>query len=124
MPVSLEKDLRHHHTIDDDGYNRGRDLLVEAAQLGGRWKIWKWKAKVQYADDLLAAGRRGINHDIDQDGRVAILTVHRVIEIGAYSIPFNPSFLRLPSQLYTHFISILSPLFHFMRMIVSVNIGW
>ncbi|MCO5585309.1 hypothetical protein L7F22_039242 [Adiantum nelumboides] len=124
LAVSLEKDLRHHHTIDDDGYNRGRDLLVEAAQLGGRWKIWKWKAKVQYEDDLLAAGRRGINHDIDQDGRVAILTVHRVIEIGMFSIPLNPSWIRLPGQLYTQFTSFFTPIFHLMRWLVSVNVGW
>jgi hypothetical protein len=77
--------LRRHHTIDSDGYNHGRNLLVEAAIAGGRWKIWRWKAKVTWADDLLDAGKRGINHEIEQDGRVAILTVDRVIDI-----PFMP----------------------------------
>ncbi|UZJ56810.1 hypothetical protein CBS101457_006130 [Exobasidium rhododendri] len=81
LAVSKEKDLRHHHTIDTNGYNNGRNLLVEAAIRGGRWKIWKWKAKVSWNDELLDAGKRGINHDIEQDGRVAVLTVERVIDI-------------------------------------------
>jgi hypothetical protein len=79
--LSLEQDLRHHHTIDLNGYNNGRDLLVQAAIQGGRWKIWKWKARVSWNDELLDAGKKGINHEIEQDGRVAILTVDRVIDI-------------------------------------------
>jgi hypothetical protein len=70
-----------------NGYNQGRDLLVEAAIQGGRWKIWKWKARVHWNDSLLDAGKRGINHDIEQDGRVAVLTVDRVIDI-----PLLPDF--------------------------------
>jgi hypothetical protein len=75
------QNLRHRHTIDANGYNYGRDLLVEAAIAGGRWKIWKWKAKVTWIDNLLDAGKRGINHEIEQDGRVAVLHVDRVIDI-------------------------------------------
>ncbi|EPQ32033.1 uncharacterized protein PFL1_00231 [Pseudozyma flocculosa PF-1] len=80
LAVSKEKNLKYHHTIDKDGYNLGRDLLVEAAQRGGKWQNWRWKANVEWADDLLQKGRRGINHNIPQDGRTAILTVYRVID--------------------------------------------
>lgn len=57
--VSKEKNLRRHHTIDHDGYNVGRDLLVEAAIKGGVWKTWQWKAKVEWVDGLLEMGRHG-----------------------------------------------------------------
>lgn len=103
---AFPQDLRHHHTIEEDGYNRGRDALVEAAQIGGRWKIWKWKAKVKWENNLLTAGRRGINHDIAQDGRVAILNVYRVFGIGSLEIPYDPRYFALPDKL-PNFLTLL-----------------
>lgn len=78
---SHPQNLQHHHTIDRDGYNNGRDLLVEAAERGGKWKIWQWKATTEWVDGLLEQGRHGINHNISQDGRVAVLNVQRVVDV-------------------------------------------
>ncbi|KIS71721.1 uncharacterized protein UMAG_00159 [Mycosarcoma maydis] len=78
LAVSKEKNLKYHHTIDQDGYNAGRDLLVAAAERGGKWNNVYYKAEVEWVDGLLEAGRHGINHNIGQDGRTAILTVKKV----------------------------------------------
>ncbi|EST09788.1 hypothetical protein PSEUBRA_000172 [Kalmanozyma brasiliensis GHG001] len=78
LAVSKEKNLKYHHTIDRDGYNVGRDLLVAAAERGGRWNSVYYKADVEWIDGLLEAGRHGINHNIGQDGRTAVLTVRKV----------------------------------------------
>ena len=37
-----------------------------------------WKADVTWERGLLDAGRRGLNHNITIDGRVAVLTVRRL----------------------------------------------
>lgn len=79
--------------ISKDGYNLGRDWLVEKALMGGRWKGFWWKAEVEWREGLLNPGKEGgrwfssihadadgivgVNHGIAQDGRVAILTVNR-----------------------------------------------
>ncbi|KIJ99520.1 hypothetical protein K443DRAFT_170677 [Laccaria amethystina LaAM-08-1] len=76
--ASKELDSSKHHTIVPNGYNLGRDWLVDRAVEGGRWKGRWWKAEVEYRTDLLEAGRKGVNHHIAQDGRVAILTVNRL----------------------------------------------
>ncbi|GAC96769.1 hypothetical protein PHSY_004353 [Pseudozyma hubeiensis SY62] len=78
LAVSKEKNLKYHHTIDRDGYNVGRDLLVAAAERGGKWNNVYYKADVEWVDGLLEAGRHGINHNIGQDGRTAVLTVKKV----------------------------------------------
>ncbi|KAM6494440.1 hypothetical protein JOM56_010801 [Amanita muscaria] len=76
--ASKEEDSSKHHTISPNGYNLGRDWLVARAVEGGHWKGMWWKADVEYRSDLLAEGSDGVNHGIPQDGRVAILTVHRL----------------------------------------------
>jgi len=78
IAASKEKDLGDGHMIVDDGYNIGRDYLVEKAVGGGRWKGMWWKADVEWRAGLLEPGSKGINHNISQDGLVAILHVHRV----------------------------------------------
>ncbi|KAJ6584011.1 hypothetical protein DFH09DRAFT_1308717 [Mycena vulgaris] len=116
LGVSKEEDSSRGHTISANGYNLGRDWLVEQALLGselwvpegvlsseatallrapaphaetapqpGGWP-WpgtggehlRWTAEVEWRAGLLEPGRRGVNHGIAQDGRVAILTVFRV----------------------------------------------
>ncbi|TCD68519.1 hypothetical protein EIP91_010575 [Steccherinum ochraceum] len=78
LGASKEKDSSRNHKITEDGYNLGRDFVVERATAGSRWKgVW-WKAEVQWHDGLLQKGRRGVNHGIPQDGRVAVLIVHRL----------------------------------------------
>ncbi|KII90890.1 hypothetical protein PLICRDRAFT_123687 [Plicaturopsis crispa FD-325 SS-3] len=77
LGVSKEEDSRQNHMIVDDGYNLGRDWLVDRAVQGSRWKGMWWKAEVEWYEGLLKPGKEGINHGIEQDGRVAVLTVIR-----------------------------------------------
>jgi len=78
LAASKEKYVGDHHLIEDDGYNRGRDFIVERALAGGRWRNMWWKAEVEWKEGLLQRGAEGVNHNISQDGLVAILTVHRL----------------------------------------------
>ncbi|KAJ7256816.1 hypothetical protein B0H12DRAFT_1232720 [Mycena haematopus] len=122
LGASKEEDSRRGHTIVANGYNLGRDWLVERALEGselwvrqghgGTPEYWvpgdgpttedfswapepettpegwpwpgtggerlQWRAEVEWVSGLLAPGRKGVNHGIAQDGRVAILTVSRV----------------------------------------------
>ncbi|CAL1712157.1 unnamed protein product [Somion occarium] len=76
--ASKEQDSSKNHKIDEDGYNLGRDYVVDRAVSGSRSNgVW-WKAEVEWREGLLQRGRSGVNHAISQDGRVAILTVHRL----------------------------------------------
>ena len=97
---SEEMDSSKNHMIVDDGYNRGRNYIVARATTGSHWKGTWWKAEVEWKDGLLESGNRGpyrphfilstivlmrnddaaigVNHGIEQDGLVAILTVYRL----------------------------------------------
>ncbi|KAJ7211090.1 hypothetical protein C8J57DRAFT_1400022 [Mycena rebaudengoi] len=77
LGASKEETSRSHHTIVANGYNLGRDYIVERAVAGGAWKGVRWRAEVAWQEGLLEPGRKGVNHNIAQDGRVAILTVLR-----------------------------------------------
>ncbi|KAJ7486229.1 hypothetical protein B0H11DRAFT_1143175 [Mycena galericulata] len=96
LGASKEEDSSRGHTIVANGYNLGRDWLVEQALKGSEllheptpapegWP-WpgtggeriEWRAEVEWRAGMLAPGRKGINHGIAQDGRVAVLTVFRV----------------------------------------------
>ncbi|KAE8215742.1 hypothetical protein CF327_g1031 [Tilletia walkeri] len=79
LAISKEKNLRMHHTIDTDGYNIGRDLLVDSAERGGQWDHYHWRATSEWVEGLMGSGRHGINHNISVDGRVVVLTVRRVV---------------------------------------------
>jgi len=80
VAASKEKNLSQHHTVDDDGYNKGRDEIVakatakETSHSGVRYKT---VAAAQA--NLLTPGTvidgLPINHDIAQDGVVQLLTV-------------------------------------------------
>ncbi|EJC98894.1 uncharacterized protein FOMMEDRAFT_113467 [Fomitiporia mediterranea MF3/22] len=79
LGASKEENSGKHHMIVDDGYNLGRDWLVQKATSGSHYRGMWWRAEVVWNENnLLQSGRRGINHGIAQDGRVAILTVKRV----------------------------------------------
>jgi len=79
LAASKEKDSGKNHMIEDDGYNVGRNWLVERAAAGTHWNSMWWRADVEWNEsDMLMPGRQGINHGIRQDGRVAILTVRRL----------------------------------------------
>lgn len=75
LGVSKEENSSKHHKIVPDGYNLGRDWLVNRAIAGSQYKGKMWVADVEWRTDLLEPGRSGINHGIAQDGRVAVLTV-------------------------------------------------
>jgi hypothetical protein len=78
LGVSKEEDSSKHHKIVPNGYNLGRDWLVNRAIAGSQWKGKAWTADVEWRTDLLSPGHTGINHGISQDGRVAVLTVQAV----------------------------------------------
>ncbi|KAI0079450.1 hypothetical protein K474DRAFT_1591997 [Panus rudis PR-1116 ss-1] len=71
-------DSSRNHKIDIDGYNKGRDYLVERAISGSHYNGMWWKAEVEWREGLMQRGKKGVNHGIPTDGRVAILTVHRL----------------------------------------------
>lgn len=78
IAASKELFIGKQHMIAPDGYNVGRDWLVERAVKGGQWEDDSWIAEVEWVEGLLEPGSDGINHAIPQDGKVALLTVHRV----------------------------------------------
>ncbi|KAL0961460.1 hypothetical protein HGRIS_006405 [Hohenbuehelia grisea] len=77
LGASKEEHSGKRHKIVPNGYNLGRDWLVAKAIAGGRWKDMAWQAEVEWREDLLDSGKKGVNHGIPQDGRVAVLTVSR-----------------------------------------------
>ncbi|KAF5317498.1 hypothetical protein D9619_013176 [Psilocybe cf. subviscida] len=76
--ASKEYDSSKNHKIVPDGYNIGRDWFVDRAIEGRRWNGMWWKADVEWRDDLIDEGKKGVNHGIAQDGRIAVLTVNRI----------------------------------------------
>ncbi|KAJ7282807.1 hypothetical protein C8J57DRAFT_1296567 [Mycena rebaudengoi] len=81
LAVSEEKDVGDHHDIVDDGYNKGRDALVNNARgtrIGFNGKTFEFTIYDTVVTDLpglLPAGSEGVNHGIAQDGIVKMLTV-------------------------------------------------
>ncbi|GJN92507.1 hypothetical protein Rhopal_005537-T1 [Rhodotorula paludigena] len=75
LAASKEVDIRGNHKVAKNGYNVGRDLIVEKAIKGTSYLGRSWEAEVEWIEGLLEPGNRGINHGISQDGRVAVLTV-------------------------------------------------
>ncbi|PKI82622.1 hypothetical protein MVES1_003795 [Malassezia vespertilionis] len=78
LAVSKEENVAHKHTIVPNGYDIGRDLLVQAATKGSELFGKRYTASVDWQEGLLAEGANSINHNISIDGRVAVLTVQRV----------------------------------------------
>lgn len=58
--ASKELDSSKQHTIGPDGYNVGRNWLVERAVQGGNWKSNSWRADVEWRADLIQAGKKGL----------------------------------------------------------------
>ncbi|GAA5941582.1 uncharacterized protein JCM15063_001627 [Sporobolomyces koalae] len=75
LSASKEVDWRGNHKIAPNGYNLGRDLIVQTALKGTKYLGRSWDTEVEYIEGLLTPGSEGINHGIEQDGRVALLTV-------------------------------------------------
>ncbi|KAI0822075.1 hypothetical protein BC628DRAFT_1392246 [Trametes gibbosa] len=78
LGASEEMDSSRNHMIVKDGYNRGRDYIVSQITQVTHWKGMWWKGEVEWREGLLERGSRGVNHGIEQDGRVAVLTITRL----------------------------------------------
>jgi hypothetical protein len=78
LAASTEKNVQDHHDIEDDGYNKGRDLIVKAATANNGETSHdgiKYQTTSKTVSDLLPAGADGVNHGVAQDGSVTVLTV-------------------------------------------------
>ncbi|TFK53859.1 hypothetical protein OE88DRAFT_1710972 [Heliocybe sulcata] len=75
LAVSKEEDIFESHTIVPDGYDIGRNLLVEAAVGTTSYGGVTYSTTAENITGLLAPGSDGVNHDIAQDGIVTLLTV-------------------------------------------------
>lgn len=79
LGCSVEKDLLTHHTIDTNGYNRGRTDFVNSALKGGKFKDCTWPpATLALLENAGIRSEDGsyYNHGIPVDGEVAVLTVN------------------------------------------------
>jgi len=89
LAASLEQSLSNLHNIETDGYNRGRDQVVNIATKPGgiEWKGNKFNATVSWIDAgiLMNATSQNISHPEMSlpgkpvvDGRIAVLYVHTI----------------------------------------------
>ncbi|KAJ7359743.1 hypothetical protein DFH08DRAFT_952846 [Mycena albidolilacea] len=83
LAVSQEESILSHHRISRDGYNIGRDLLVQHAARTTSFKGVKYMTTASRIDDLMIPGKQGINHNITIDGVVVLLTVTVVPSIDS-----------------------------------------
>lgn len=58
---SLRQDLRGKHKIARNGYNVGRDLIVQKAIGGTRYLGRSWETRVEYIEGLLKPGSEGVS---------------------------------------------------------------
>jgi hypothetical protein len=78
LASSTEKNVSDHHDIEDDGYNKGRKLVVDAAMKNGGETSHDgitYQTTAKDVTGLLDPGSQGINHGVAQDGVVTVLTV-------------------------------------------------
>lgn len=54
------QDSSKNHDIVPNGYNLGRDYIVEQATAGTHWKGKWWKADVEWRHGLLPPGKQGL----------------------------------------------------------------
>ncbi|KAF5380697.1 hypothetical protein D9757_007033 [Collybiopsis confluens] len=79
LGASKEENSRKNHKIIPNGYNIGRDFLVaQAVSSPTHWNSMWWQAELDWVEGLLEPGSEGVNHGIEQDGLVAVLTVSRL----------------------------------------------
>ncbi|KAJ7735741.1 hypothetical protein B0H16DRAFT_1731169 [Mycena metata] len=75
LAVSKEENVINHHTISPNGYNIGRDLLVQRAVGKTSFNGVRYTTTMRRIDGLMAPGSQGVNHGIATDGAVVLLTV-------------------------------------------------
>ncbi|KAI1785747.1 hypothetical protein LXA43DRAFT_899119 [Ganoderma leucocontextum] len=76
LAVSKEEDLEEGHTIIPDGYDVGRDLLVQNAVGTTSFDGVTYSTTAQNITGLMPVGSAGVNHGIAVDGIVTLLTVN------------------------------------------------
>ncbi|KAK7035260.1 hypothetical protein VNI00_012027 [Paramarasmius palmivorus] len=69
------QDVTQGHTISPDGYNQGRNQLVQHALGTTKFNGVTYSTQAENVTGLLPAGAQGINHGIAIDGIVTLLTV-------------------------------------------------
>ncbi|KAF7789275.1 hypothetical protein EIP86_000216 [Pleurotus ostreatoroseus] len=75
LAVSKEEDLEEGHTIAPDGYNQGRDSLVQAALGTQSFNGVTYSTTAETLKGVMVVGTEGVNHDIAIDGDAVLLTV-------------------------------------------------
>ncbi|ESK92947.1 secreted protein [Moniliophthora roreri MCA 2997] len=75
LAVSHEEDVTKGHTISPDGYNQGRNQLVQNAVGRTDFNGVNYSTTARNITGLLPVGADGINHGIAIDGIVTLLTV-------------------------------------------------
>jgi len=75
LAVSKERTFIDKHTIEENGYNAGRDALVSAAVGTKNHGGVVYFTTSQDVAGLLKPGWGGVNHGIPQDGIMKLLTV-------------------------------------------------
>ncbi|THH30931.1 hypothetical protein EUX98_g3256 [Antrodiella citrinella] len=75
LAVSQEEDISESHTIVPDGYNIGRDALVNASIGTTSFGGVTYSTTVDRLENEMPSGSDGVNHGIAVDGTVVLLTV-------------------------------------------------
>ncbi|KAF8808799.1 hypothetical protein BYT27DRAFT_7163618 [Phlegmacium glaucopus] len=75
LAVSQEQDAQQNHNIVPDGYDIGRDALVESAIGTTSFGGVTYSTTAQDITGLLAPGNAGINHGIATDGITTLLHI-------------------------------------------------
>ncbi|CAD6888119.1 unnamed protein product [Tilletia laevis] len=100
LAVSTEENVTKKHKIIPNGYDIGRDDMVQRSQSEPDgitdFFFQKWKTTVTYTTDLLPANHIS-NHDIALDGKTAILTVTRLPGFSFGSKTANGSSTTTPT---------------------------
>ncbi|KAJ3556175.1 hypothetical protein NM688_g2171 [Phlebia brevispora] len=75
LAVSKEEDIFESHTIAPDGYDQGRDALVQAAVGTTSFNGVTYSTTSETLEGVMVDGSTGVNHDIAIDGNAVLLTV-------------------------------------------------
>ncbi|KAI1796460.1 hypothetical protein LXA43DRAFT_987753 [Ganoderma leucocontextum] len=75
LAVSKEEPVTDNHDIVPDGYDIGRNALVQGALGTTSYGGVTYATTARNITGLMAAGSEGVNHDIAVDGIVTLLTV-------------------------------------------------
>ncbi|KAF8921100.1 hypothetical protein CPB85DRAFT_1168814, partial [Mucidula mucida] len=75
LAVSQEEDVFEQHTIIPDGYNIGRNKLVQHALGAHEFDGVTYETTAKNVTGLMPAGAVGVNHGIATDGIVTLLRV-------------------------------------------------